>query len=518
MDAGRMNDGPVVLDVSGISKTFVSQRALAGVDLRVGSGEVHALVGHNGSGKSTLIKILAGYHEPDPDGGRILVGGQELRHGDPDSARRLGLRFIHQELGLVDSLTVLENVRLGSAYDTGFIGRIRWRHERRRTREILSRVGLSAHPDALVATLSPVQRTQLAVARALDGEDAARVLFFDEPTATLPESEVERLFVVIRQLKAHGHGVVYISHRLEELPQIADRITVLRNGSVVGSGPQGEFSRDRLVDLIVGPVAAAQDAPSHTARADTGTRTESVPCLTFEHVRAGELVDASFEIGRGEIVGVAGLAGSGVHDIAGTLLGRKPLEGGTIRVEGEPVNECGPLALGRRSLAVLPSERLLKSIPSFTVRENLTLPHLTPMYRGGRWRMREERRVARELIDRFGVLPKDPERILAQLSGGNQQKVAVAKWLRTKPRVLVLDEPTQGVDVGGKAEILDLLRTAAQEGLGVVLCSSDMEDLELICDRVLVVREGRVASQLTGADINRERISEECYRERTMHV
>jgi ribose transport system ATP-binding protein len=508
-----MNDEPV-LDVSGISKTFVSQRALAGVDLQVGSGEVHALVGHNGSGKSTLIKILAGYHEPDADAGRITVAGEELRFGDPDSARRLGLRFIHQELGLVDSLTVLENVRLGGSYETGRGGRIRWRHERDRTRQITSRVGLQVHPEALVSTLSPVQRTQLAVARALDGEDAARVLFFDEPTATLPESEVERLFGVIRHLKASGHGIVYISHRLEELPQIADRITVLRNGKVVGAGPQSEFSRDRLVDLIVGPVVAAQRmGDEHTAEPVAGA-----PCLTFEHVAAGELVDATFSIGAGEIVGVAGLAGSGVHDIAGTLLGRTTLTDGTIAVEGAPLERCEPPELARRSVAVLPSERVLKSIPSFTVRENLTLPHLSPMYRGGRWRMREERQLARELTTRFGVLPNDPERVLAELSGGNQQKVAVAKWLRTKPRVLILDEPTQGVDVGGKAEILDLLRAAAREGLGVVLCSSDMEDLELVCDRVLVVREGRIASELTGSAINRERISEECYRERIVNA
>jgi ribose transport system ATP-binding protein len=503
---------PPVLEVAGVSKTFVSQRALIGADLVVGPGEVHALVGHNGSGKSTLIKILSGFHEPDDDGGTITVSGEELRTGDPDDARRLGLRFIHQELGLVDSLTVLENVRLGSEYDAGRLGRIRWRHERRRTREIIGRVGLAANPDALVATLSPVQRTQLAVARALDGEDSARVLFFDEPTATLPDSEVARLFAVIRQLKEHGLGIVYISHRLEELPQIADRITVLRNGRVVGSGPQAEFSRDRLVDLIVGGAAAAHEAVKQESTGPTGA-----PCLTFDGVAAGELVDATFTVAAGEIVGAAGLAGSGVHDIAGALLGRVPLDAGAVVVEGASLTRCDPSDIAGRSVAVLPSERSLKSIPSFSVRENLTLPQLGPLFQGGRWRMRQERAVARDLISRFNILPPDPERRLAELSGGNQQKVAVAKWLRTRPRVLVLDEPTQGVDVGGKAEILDLLQSAAREGLGVLICSSDLEDLELVCERVLIVREGRIAAELTGDEIKRERISEECYRERVVH-
>jgi ribose transport system ATP-binding protein len=501
-----------VLEVRGLAKTFVSQRALAGVDFDVRPGEVHALVGHNGSGKSTLIKILAGFHDPDP-GGTATVAGTPLRFGDPDASRAAGLRFIHQELGLVDDLTVLENLRLGGAYATGRLGRIRWRDEREAARRSLRRVHLSAHPDARVAELSPIQRTQLAVARALDEEEGARVLFLDEPTATLPHSEVERLFELIEATRAHGLGIVYISHRLEEIERIADRVTVLRDGQVVGTGPRSEFGRDRLVDLIIGLQPEAVEARDGSGAPASERALGDEACLRFTGVQAGELRDATFELRPGEVVGMAGLAGSGVHDVVNVLLARTELEGGTIDIAGTPLGAPDPDELRRRRAAVLPSQRALKSIPTFTVRENLTLPDLTPLWNGRRLRRTEERRVARELIRRFDIRPPALEKPLMELSGGNQQKVAVAKWLRTEPRVFVLDEPTQGVDVGGKGEILQLLRGAARGGVGVLICSSDLEDLELVCDRVLVVRDGGVRSELTGAAITRERISEECYRD-----
>jgi ribose transport system ATP-binding protein len=493
-----------VLEVRNLSKTFLGQRALDGVDLNVRPAEVHALVGHNGSGKSTLIKLLSGFHQPDP-GGAVSVAGEPLKPGDPAASRRAGLRFIHQELGLVDELTVLENLRLGGVYETGRGGRIRWRAERRRARESLARVGLNAHPDVPVSELSPVQRTQVAVARALGDEPGARVLFFDEPTAMLPHSEVERLFGLIRRTVEAGLGVVYISHRLEELPQIADRVTVLRNGRVVGSGTEAEFGKDRLVELIVGSAVARAARSQRAVRA-----LDDAAGLRFEHVAAGRLEDASFIVSPYEVVGMAGLAGSGVHDVPRVLLGREPLRSGAILAEGAAL---APEELVRRRIAVLSSERALKNIATMSVRENLTLPELAPLWRGGRMRLREERAVARDLIERFGVRPAEPEKPLMELSGGNQQKVAVAKWLRTRPRLLVLDEPTQGVDVGGKAEILDLLRAAARDGVGVLICSSDLEDLEIVCDRVLVVREGRVGGELRGAQITRERVSEECYRD-----
>jgi ribose transport system ATP-binding protein len=470
---------------------------------------VHALVGHNGSGKSTLIKILAGFYPPDAGSGPVTVAGEELPPGNPDASRAAGLRFIHQELGLVDRLTILENLRLGAAWRTGRAGRIRWSEEYRAARAALARVGLRAHPDVLVGDLGAVQRTQVAVARALqdDGEQA-RILFFDEPTATLPNSEVDKLFDLIRATTAQGVGVVYISHRLEELPVIADRVTVLRDGRIVGTGPQSEFDHERLVDLIVGSAARRVARP---APALSGAPRDDL--LRFGDVTAGDLVGMSFAVRRGEIVGMAGLVGSGVHDVPAVLLGRTRLAAGAVEIEGETIAYLAPHELMARGMAVLPSARPLKSILTLTVRENLTLPDLKPLWRRGRLQLREERAVAQKLVERFGIRPAQPEKIFAQLSGGNQQKVNIAKWMRIDPRLLILDEPTQGVDIGGKDEILDLLRAAAGQGVGILICSSDLEDLAVVCGRVLIVRGGRVGTELSGPEVTQEAIAEECYRD-----
>lgn len=506
-NGARPAAGTPILAARNVSKSFVGQRALTDVSFDVVPAEVHALVGHNGSGKSTLVKFLAGYHEADA--GTVEVDGKPLVPGDPEASRRAGLRFIHQELGLVDDLTVLENLRLGAEWDTARGGRIRWSRERDAARTAIERVGLRVHPDALASALSPVQRTQLAVARALQDEGGARILFFDEPTATLPGSEVDRLFEVIRGVVAHGISAVYISHRLEELPQIADRVTVLRDGEVVGTGPQADFDRPRLVDLIVGDSGRQRERASSVA---IGTdRDEQPEILRFTEVAGGELVDTSFVVRRGEVVGMAGLVGSGVNDVPAMLLGRVTQDAGTVAIEGDPVPDLGPVSLIERHAAVLPSARPLKSILPLTVRENLTLPDLRPLWRGGRLRLRAEKAEAAELAERFDVRPRQTERVLAELSGGNQQKVAVAKWLRTAPRLIVLDEPTQGVDIGGKEEILQLLRAAADEGVAVLICSSDVEDLTLVCDRVLIVRGGRIGTELTGSDLTTETIAQECY-------
>ena len=503
---------PLALRVGPLSKTFVGQRALDAVAFDARVGEVHALVGHNGSGKSTLIKVVAGYHEPDPGSGPIEVDGRVVRFGDPDASHAAGLRFIHQELGLVDDLTILENLRLGAPWETGRGGRIRWSRERDAAAAVLAKVGLHVHPDLPVFELTAVERTQVAVARAIQDEGGARVLFFDEPTATLPSSAVDRLFDVIEHTVDLGIAVVYVSHRLEELPRIADRVTVLRNGVLAGSGPQAEFPRERLVELIVGSTARER---VRSAPAPAGAAADGEPCLRFDDVAAGELSGASFEIRPGELVGMAGLVGSGVNDVPQVLLGKVPLSGGTVAVCGEDAPVLEPHALGRLEAAVLPSARALRNIGTLTVRENLTLPELGSLTARGRLNLPRERVVARELIDRFGIQPAEPERMVEKLSGGNQQKVGVAKWLRTKPRLLVLDEPTQGVDVGGKAEILALLRSAAADGVGVLICSSDVEELADVCQRVLIVRGGRIGTELQGARVSRETIAEECYRDDT---
>ncbi len=497
------------MSVSDVSKTFVGTLALDRVSLDVRAGEVHALIGHNGSGKSTLVKILAGFHKPDAHSGPFVVEGESISYGDPEDVHRAGLRFIHQELGLLDDLTLLENLRLGSGYLTGRAWRVRWGAERRRAREALTVVGLDLDPEIKVADLTPIERTQVAVARALQEEEAVRFILLDEPTATLPSAEVSKLFDLIRRMIGRGVGIVYVSHRLEEIEEIADRITVLREGRVVGTGPRAEFDNARLVSLIVG--SSAGEVVPRSAREATRDTAEAT-LLDFQAVTAGELCEADFVIRTGEIVGVAGLAGSGVHDIPGVLLGRVPVAGGHVVVGGRVVDDPDPAKRRPLGAAVLPSPRDLKGIPDLTVRENLTLADLGPLTRGWSLDLRGERREVAAIVDRFDVKPQEPEKPLAELSGGNQQKVAVAKWLRIEPDLLVLDEPTQGVDVGAKAEILDLIATAAAEGLAVVLCSSDLDDLEAVCSRVLVVRGGRVAAELTGPRINRKTITEECYR------
>jgi ribose transport system ATP-binding protein len=504
-----------LMSVADVSKTFVSTLALDRVSFDVGAGEVHALIGHNGSGKSTLVKVLAGFHKPDSHSGPFAVESRHIPYGDPEAVHRAGLRFIHQELGLLDDLTLLENLRLGDSYLTGRGWRVRWGAERRRAAAALAIVGLYLDPDIKVEELTPIERTQVAVARAMQDEAAVRVVLLDEPTATLPSSEVTKLFELIRRMTARGVGIVYVSHRLEEIETIADRVTVLREGRVVGAGPRSEFDNARLVSLIVG--SSAGEAVPAAAREATRSGDEA-DLLDFQAVTAGELREAEFTIRTGEIVGVAGLAGSGVHDIPGVLLGRVPIDSGHVVVAGRVVDDPDPSKLRPLGAAVLPSPRNLKGIPELTIRENLTLADLRPLTRGWSLDLRRERREVAEIVDRFDVKPREPEKPLAELSGGNQQKVAVAKWLRIEPDLLVLDEPTQGVDVGAKAEILDLVAKAAADGLAVVLCSSDLDDLEAVCSRVLVIRGGHVAAELTGGRINRTTITEECYRSEKVRV
>jgi len=516
---------PPALELHDIRKTFPGQVALKGVDLVVEPGEVHALVGHNGSGKSTLIKVLAGFHAPDPGTGSCVIAGTPVRLGDTDAVRRLGVRFIHQGLGLLDDLTVLENLRLGPGlYQTAPGWRIRWRRERARVRQALERVGMAeVSADEYVRNLTAVQKTGVAICRALYGEDNASVFVFDEPTATLPDDEVERLFTIIRQLAARGMGVVYVSHRLEEIYSVADQVTVLREGEVIAFGPVATIPRDRLVALITGtaggddqgsepdPGLPPQVRPAASSRSAAREQNGSA-ALELSEVVSKECAGLSFAIRAGEVLGLAGLAGSGVHDVPALLLGQSTLRSGSIRRLGAEVHGLNPRQLRQLGVAVLPAAIDQKAITSMSVRENVTLCSLGPYYRNGLLRHRAEFADVVDDLHRFEVRPARPDMPLASLSGGNRQKVCVAKWLRTSPQVLVLDEPTQGVDVGGKEEILKILKDAAhQQDVAIVVCSSDLDDLEGLCDRVLVVRRGRVTDELTGREIVREEILRRSY-------
>ncbi len=499
-----------LLELHSISKTFPGQRALSGVDLEVAAGEVHALVGHNGSGKSTLIKVLSGFHTPDPGSGPATVDGAELRFGDPEGVQAAGVRFIHQDLGLADDLSILDNLKLGTGlYRTAPGWRIRWRAEREDARSRLAALGLDhLDPDDDVSRLGAVERTEVAIARALQDSDAVRVLVLDEPTAALPDEEVGRLFDLVRRLVERGVGVVYVSHRLEEVFDLADRVTVLREGVVVHSSAVAEIDLRALARLIAGGEIAAPVRAAARAGAEAGEELLAFDGVWTDH----ELRGASFQVRAGEVVGVAGLSGSGVHDVPRTLLGGAAVRQGEIRVGGAAVRTLGPTEVADLGLAVVPAGNHHKRIAGLSVRENLTISDLRPYWSGGRFRHGAERAEARSLLDRFGILPREPERPIELLSGGNQQKVYVARLLRTKPRLLVLEEPTQGVDVGGSADILRFIAEAAREhGVGVLLCSSDLEDLAGVCQRVLAFRAGGVAAELVGEAATREAIVEECY-------
>ncbi|MCW2991770.1 MAG: Monosaccharide-transporting ATPase [Solirubrobacterales bacterium] len=476
------------LEVTALSKTFEGQRALREVDFDVRPGEVHALVGQNGSGKSTLIKILAGFEVPD-EGASARIGDTELRLGDAAAAAEARLCFVHQDLGLIDTMSVAENIALATGYTTRRGGRIDWRRERQRARDALDVLSSTLEPDAIVGDLAPVQRAAVAIARALSlAEDGGSFIVLDEPTASLPRTEAERLFEIVRGLAGRGMGVVLVSHHLDEVLGVADRVTVLRDGARVASVAASELDREKLATLIVGREVAAH-VPADREAAPAAT-------LAVQDLHGDALAGVSFQVSPGEILGLAGIIGSGREEIAPMLFGYRALEG-SVRVADRDVPPSDPQAAIAAGLALVPADRARDGlILDMTVGENLTLGDLRPFWRGGRLRHREEREDVLGWLDQLDVQPRRPEALVHTLSGGNQQKVLLAKWLRLKPEVLVLDEPTQGVDVGAKVEIYAAVEAAAATGVAVLVSSSDPEELALLCDRVLVLRRGTVAAEL----------------------
>jgi ribose transport system ATP-binding protein len=491
-----------LISIEHVSKTFPGQRALADVSFAIEYGEIHALVGENGSGKSTLIKTLSGFHDADP-GSSISVAGEPLALGTPSDAQHRGLRFVHQDLGLIDQLTGAENVGLASGFTTGVAGRINRGAHRRRAEKLLARIGVEMDLEVPVSDLRPVDRSALAIARALDDASGAiTLLVLDEPTAALPPAECEALFAVLREVVASGVSILYVSHRLDEVLSLADRVTVLRDGHCQGTLPADGVDRARLAELIVGQnVEMKTQASGRELTVATEDRATE-PMLQVHRLHCETIDGIAFDVHPGEVLAVAGLSGSGRELLAGAVCGAVPAFVDLTLDGRKTVGEMTPeLARELRLALVLPNRHPKAAIPVFTIEENMTLGRVPEFGRLGRIQRRRERAAVDEWIKKLDIRPPDASRQYSMLSGGNQQKVLLAKWFGMDPRVVFMEDPTSGVDIGARYAIYDLIRDHAKTGAGFVICSSDIEDLVAVCDRVIALVNGQIVEELSGSEI-----------------
>ncbi|MEU7986892.1 sugar ABC transporter ATP-binding protein [Streptosporangium canum] len=492
-----MSENSPLLLMKGIVKQFPGVRALDGVDLEVLPGEVHCLLGQNGAGKSTLIKTLAGAHQPDE--GTITLGGEPVRLSSPIAAIRLGISTIYQELDLVEGLSVAENVFLGhEPARLGFVGQ---GEANRATRALLERLGHGEiRPTTQVGRLSPAARQVVSMARALSHD--TRLIIMDEPSAALAHDEVDNLFRIIRELTAQGVAVVYISHRLEEIRQIGDRVTVLKDGRTVAVGlPAKDTPTRQIVSLMTGRNVEHVFPPRRDGPA-TGEEVLRVEGLTVP----GVFADVSFAVRAGEIVGLAGLVGSGRSEIIEAVYGARRFSGRVV-VEGRPVRRGGTTGAVRLGMGLAPEERKAQALLlDQSVTRNISLASLGRYSRFGWLDRRREAEDARALVETLDIRPPDPDRPVKTLSGGNQQKAVLARWLLNGRKLLLLDEPTRGVDVGARAELYAVIRGLAEKGVGVLLVSSEVPEVLGLADRVLVIREGTIIHQADAGDLDEHRV------------
>jgi ribose transport system ATP-binding protein len=478
---------PNLLQITRLSKRFVGTLALDDVDFDVRRGEVHALLGENGAGKSTLIKVLAGVHRADQ--GEISFNGRIV---DP-TTQELPITFIHQDLGLVDTMSVAENIAILAGYPRRH-GIISWRDTRELAIAALERMGGDVSPDARVGDLSAAERSIVAIARAMAVK--CELLVLDEPTAALPEVDVARLLEALRRLRAQGLGIVYVTHRLDEVFRIADRVTVLRDGRRIATDNVAVTTPSELVFKIVGrSLSELFINPSKTA---------TEPVLAVKDLAVGDVGPVSFEVSAGEIVGLVGLRGAGHNIVGRTVFGDVAKRSGTIALLGTPLELGQPRDAILKGIGFVSSKRAEESLaPSLTVRENLFVnPVTTGMKLLSLIVPAKERSQSSQVLRRYSVRPPETERVITTLSGGNQQKVIVARWMEAGTRLLVLEEPTFGVDVGSKADIYRLLQEALDEDLAVLLISSDFEEVVGICHRALIFNRGRVAAELGREELN----------------
>lgn len=485
-----------ILKAEAISKSFEGVRALKGVSFELRAGEVHALIGENGAGKSTLIKVMSG--AVIADAGTLWVGGQIVAKNSPSVARALGLAAIYQQPSLFPHLTVAENIAIALEGSHAW-RRVHWKARRARARELIQRAGASIDPEQLVSTLSMPEQQVVEIAKAIGAN--AKILIMDEPTASLTEREVNSLFRVIGELKAHGVGIIYISHRLEEIAKIADRITVLRDGETIATRDARGVERSELIQLMVGRAVNAVFPKREVA--------QGVVMLELRGVSSRRAVvsNVSLEVHKGEILGLAGLVGSGRTQLAETIFGLTPPDAGEIVIGGQHADVRSPRDAIRCGIGYVPEDRRKHGvILEMPIAANTSLADLGAVSHMGLIDAADEENLALRFIEQLRIKTPSAYANAGTLSGGNQQKVALSRWLATNPKILILDEPTQGVDVGSKAEIHSLMVDLAERGLAVIMISSELPEILGMSDRIAVMRDGTIVGILVRAEATQEKI------------
>jgi ribose transport system ATP-binding protein len=475
----------MLLEMRGVEKRFPGVHALKGIDLDLASGEVLALMGENGAGKSTLIKVLGGAHAPDA--GVVKVQGQDVSIHTPSDAQAAGVGIIYQEFNLVPYLTARENIFLGQERTRwGFCSR---REEHRRARELFNRIGVDVDPEAVCSSLSVAQQQCVEIAKALSLD--AKLLVMDEPSATLTPQEVEKLFDIIRDLKAQGIGIIYVSHRLDEIFAITDRIMVMRDGAYIGTSPTAETSREQLIEMMVGR-PLEQEFPKEAAELGEERLVVSGLC------RGSAVQDVSFSVRRGEIVGFTGLVGAGRTETMRLLFGADRKEAGSIRLDGKELSIGSPRAAIAAGICLLTEDRKNQGLVlGLSVRENFALPNLGKFSRRGFMDKAAEGRRFDHYQEAMAIKVPHREQLAKNLSGGNQQKVVLAKWLESNSEVVIFDEPTRGIDVGAKVEIYRLMNRLAAEGKAIIMISSELPEVLGMADRIVVMHEGRITGEVS---------------------
>ena len=487
--------GRTILEMRSIDKAFGKTQALRGIHFELEEGEVHALLGENGAGKSTLIKVLGGVHQPDA--GMIKIDGHEVRLEHVSQAQVLGIGIIHQEIVLVPALTIAENIFLGREPTTR-LGLRDVKSIQRRAAEMMAALGLTLDVGLPVGKLTIAQQQMVEIVKAISFN--VKILVMDEPTSSLSEEEVKKLFEIIRTLKGKGVSIIYISHRMAELFEISDRVTVIRDGTYVGTRETERTNPDELVAMMVGRSLESFYVRTFSKPGDEVLRVEGL-------TRKGAFEDVSFAVCKGEILGFSGLVGAGRSEVMSAIFGGTPYDRGSIRLNGKPIRFKNTEEAIRHGVGMVPEDRKKMGLALVnTVGFNLTLAAISRLLKGGMIDPRARRAMIEESIRAYRIKTASPDITVSSLSGGNQQKVVLAKWLAAEPLLLILDEPTRGVDVGAKQEIYAIMNDLAAQGMAIVMVSSDLPEIINMCDRVCVMRAGRLIRELPREEISQENI------------